>query len=130
MRPDGAGDVSPDMRTPYSERHVKNALSAYPGSRITDPRTLEVACVWIAAGKNSRGQVSALTEEVQRRGVDDLRSFDEPEVPGVGNLQVTAVGDSVSDLAAEVCGQHHIVREADDKHRRRNTSVSGQPVAL
>ena len=53
-----------------------------------------------------------------------------PEVPGVGNLQVAAVGQGVGDLAAEVRRQHHVVGEADDQRRGRDASVSRQPVAL
>src|SRR5436190_1605136 len=111
MRPEAADDFSADIRTPCSERH---ALKPYPRTPADRWRTDEKLRENALRQHVPRGL--GVGEEFQRRGVDDLRPFDESEVSGVGYLQVAAVRDGVSDLFCEVRGQHHVVREADDEY--------------
>src|SRR5690349_13560876 len=102
MRFEATGDVSPDMRT------------AIPPSPPDSWGTVERDAQSLCGG-----------EELQGRGVDHLRPFDESEVAGMRYLQVTAVGDRIGDLLAQVWGQHDVVLEADDEHRGRNAAVRG-----
>ena len=51
-------------------------------------------------------------------------------MPGVGDLQVTAVGHGVGDFFSQVRRCHHVVGETEHQHRRLDASVGGHPVAL
>src|ERR1700677_3027989 len=69
-------------------------------------------------------------EELQRRGGDGLWPLEEPEMTGVGYLQVATVGQGVSYLASQVRRRHHVVGEADHQHRRGDAAIRRQSVAL
>src|SRR4029078_5450736 len=115
MRPGVAGDVSADMRTPRPEGQTAHSWptceQAIPFSWQSMPTT----------GASPPGSVR-VGEEFQGGGVDDLRSFDEAQMPGMGKLQGVAPRARVGDLLAELHGKHHVVLEADDERGRRNTS--------